>query len=254
MKKVLFVCSGNSVRAIMAEALLNHHGHGRIEVFSAGAESRVVNPNALAAIENFGLLTENLHAKCIHSLTHIEFDYVITLEDKTALECDSRIHGKSYLAWDIPDPLASQEAKAFEHVLQMLNERIQCFVQNEVDQVQSTLTPLVFYKALADEIRLKTLLILIVEQEVCVCELMVALNEHSQPKVSRHLAQLKKLGILSDRKYQQWVFYSFNSTVPKWMKNTLSQTLINEPNFIAQALTRLRVMGDRPSRVASCCN
>ena len=120
--------------------------------------------------------------------------------------------------------------------------------------VTTPMTPTAFYKALADDIRLKTLLIIAVEEEVCVCELMTAMNEQSQPKVSRHLAQLRKAGILADRKHQQWVFYSFNTALPHWMKNIITSTLANEPNFIKQELTRLNAMGDRPTRISTCCN
>jgi DNA-binding transcriptional ArsR family regulator len=82
---------------------------------------------------------------------------------------------------------------------------------------------------------------------------MAALDEESQPKVSRHLAQLRKAGILSDRKHQQWVFYSINPTLPAWMKQIITSTVVNEPIFIEQELARLNTMGDRPTRVASCC-
>lgn len=116
------------------------------------------------------------------------------------------------------------------------------------------ITPTTFYKALADDIRLKTLLIIAVEKETCVCELMVALDEESQPKISRHLAQLRKVGILSARKHQQWVFYSINSTLAEWMKQIITATVENEPIFIEQELARLHVMGGRPERVANCCN
>ncbi|WP_286232913.1 metalloregulator ArsR/SmtB family transcription factor [Thalassotalea sediminis] len=115
------------------------------------------------------------------------------------------------------------------------------------------LTPTLFYKALADDIRLKSLLIILLENEVCVCELMTALQESSQPKVSRHLAQLRKLGLLTDRKYQQWVFYSLHPRSPQWMKNVLKTTLDSSPQFIKQEMQRLQMMGDRPTRVAVCC-
>ena len=115
------------------------------------------------------------------------------------------------------------------------------------------LTPSVFFKALADDIRLKSILLIAIEKEVCVCELMVALAEESQPKVSRHLAQLKKLGLLTDRKIQQWVFYSLNPTLSEWMKATITDTLSQNKDYIAKELNRLHDMGDRPQRVSQCC-
>lgn len=116
-----------------------------------------------------------------------------------------------------------------------------------------SVSPITFYKALADDTRLKSLLLIAAEQEVCVCEFMVALNENSQPKISRHLALLKKTGILLDRKYQQWVFYSLNPSLPIWMHEVITSTLINEPTYIEQELTRLTAMGERPVRHKTCC-
>ncbi|TMO57151.1 metalloregulator ArsR/SmtB family transcription factor [Pseudoalteromonas phenolica] len=112
--------------------------------------------------------------------------------------------------------------------------------------------PVQFYKCLADETRLKSLLLIEKEQELCVCELMAALEE-SQPKISRHLAQLRKCGLLTDKRQGQWVFYSINSELPEWAKTVLSNTTENNPEFLANDLARLNEMGDRPARVSACC-
>lgn len=114
--------------------------------------------------------------------------------------------------------------------------------------------PVTFYKCLADDLRLSTLLLIIAEQELCVCELMAALNEDSQPKVSRHLAQLRKAGILADRKTRQWVFYSINPDLPQWMKEVLRTTAQHASEVVTEHRNRLAGMGDRPERVAVCCN
>ncbi|MFY8299557.1 metalloregulator ArsR/SmtB family transcription factor [Pseudoalteromonas sp. SS15] len=112
--------------------------------------------------------------------------------------------------------------------------------------------PVQFYKCLADETRLKSLLLIEKEQELCVCELMAALEE-SQPKISRHLAQLRKCGLLTDKRQGQWVFYSINSELPEWAKTVLSSTTENNPEFLANDLARLNKMGDRPARISACC-
>lgn len=112
--------------------------------------------------------------------------------------------------------------------------------------------PVQFYKCLADETRLKSLLLIEKEQELCVCELMAALEE-SQPKISRHLAQLRKCGLLTDKRQGQWVFYSINSELPEWAKTVLNSTTENNPDFLANDLARLNKMGDRPARLNSCC-
>ncbi|BBN81610.1 transcriptional regulator [Pseudoalteromonas sp. A25] len=112
---------------------------------------------------------------------------------------------------------------------------------------------LIFYKALADNTRLQCLLLIEQEQELCVCELMAAL-ELSQPKISRHLAQLRKVGLLTDRKHKQWVYYRINEQLPQWIKDILTQTYQHNQSFLQSATVKLHTMGSRPERVASCCN
>lgn len=65
------------------------------------------------------------------------------------------------------------------------------------------LTPTTVFKCLADDTRVRTMMLITREGELCVCELTCALNE-SQPKISRHLAQLRTCGLLSDRRQGQW--------------------------------------------------
>lgn len=111
-----------------------------------------------------------------------------------------------------------------------------------------------FYKNLADDIRLKTILLIAKEGELCVCELMAALNESSQPKVSRHLAVLKNSGLLISRKQKQWGFYSINPDASEWIHQVIALTLAANVDLIAPQQQALRAMGDRPSRIASCCD
>ncbi|MEP3246365.1 MAG: metalloregulator ArsR/SmtB family transcription factor [Sneathiella sp.] len=112
--------------------------------------------------------------------------------------------------------------------------------------------PLVFYKCLADETRLKCLLLIEREGELCVCELVEALQK-IQPKISRHLAQLRKCGLLTDRRQGQWVFYDVAETMPEWAKIVLRQSEKANPQFLKQNISNLHQMGDRPARVEACC-
>jgi len=112
--------------------------------------------------------------------------------------------------------------------------------------------PVLFYKSLADETRLKCLLLIQHQQELCVCELMSALGE-SQPKVSRHLALLRKNGLLLDRKQKQWVFYRISDKLPQWAIDTIKQTTEENDGYIKTNLDELDNMGDRPVRQAICC-
>ena len=90
------------------------------------------------------------------------------------------------------------------------------------------------------------------EVELCVCELTEALGE-SQPKVSRHLAQLRQCELLVDRKQGQWVYYRINPALPDWAKTVLLQTNTANKAFLKENLENLSRMGDRPNRIASCC-
>ncbi|MBA6224212.1 metalloregulator ArsR/SmtB family transcription factor [Colwellia sp. MB02u-18] len=115
------------------------------------------------------------------------------------------------------------------------------------------MNPTEFYKNLADDIRLKSILLIAQEGELCVCELMAALAESSQPKISRHLAVLKSSGLLLTRKQKQWVFYSINPDVATWAQQVISLTLKENINFITPHLQALHLMGARPERIANCC-
>jgi len=112
--------------------------------------------------------------------------------------------------------------------------------------------PVLFYKSLADDTRLRCLLLIQKEQELCVCELTEAINE-SQPKISRHLAQLKKSGILSDRRQGQWIYYQLHPELSDWAKQVIELTLTSNSQFISKNLDNLYSMGDRPLRAKACC-
>lgn len=113
------------------------------------------------------------------------------------------------------------------------------------------LSPLIFYKALADDTRLKCLLLITKQQELCVCELITAL-EQSQPKISRHLAQLRKADILQDRRSGQWVFYSLHPALPAWAHDVLQQTLLANQPYLADCQQQLTLVSNRPA-AQGCC-
>ena len=114
------------------------------------------------------------------------------------------------------------------------------------------MNPVQFYKCLSDETRLRCLLLIQQEGELCVCELTTALDD-SQPKVSRHLAQLRKCELLVDRRQGQWVFYRINPTLPEWAKAVLATSADASASFLQFNHKRLTAMGDRPERIKSCC-
>ncbi|MHC9510613.1 metalloregulator ArsR/SmtB family transcription factor [Kangiella sp. M94] len=111
--------------------------------------------------------------------------------------------------------------------------------------------PTDFFKCLADETRLRCLLLIQQENELCVCELMEALDE-SQPKISRHLAQLRQCGLLLDRRDGKWVYYRLNPGLPAWTHSVLAETAHHNEAFVAQNLKRLQAMTNRPEP-SICC-
>ncbi|NOI13577.1 metalloregulator ArsR/SmtB family transcription factor [Vibrio hepatarius] len=97
---------------------------------------------------------------------------------------------------------------------------------------------LLFYKALAEETRLKSLLLLESQGELCVCDLMNALAL-SQPKVSRHLAELRKQALVVGERRGKWMYYRINPDLPSWMKQVLSITLESNRELIAPLLVAI---------------
>ncbi|MCE0463236.1 MULTISPECIES: metalloregulator ArsR/SmtB family transcription factor [Pseudomonas] len=110
-------------------------------------------------------------------------------------------------------------------------------------------TPVDIFKALADDTRTRIALLVAREGELCVCELTAALDL-SQPKISRHLAQLRHAGLLSDRRQGQWVYYRLHPQLPAWVGTLLEQALAASTEWLAEDARRLTAMADRPVR---CC-
>lgn len=94
------------------------------------------------------------------------------------------------------------------------------------------LSPLTFFKCLSEETRLKTLLLISQKQKLCVCDLQNALDL-SQPKVSRHLAELRKCELLIDERIGKWVYYQLHPSLPSWAITTLNATALENQDFLA---------------------
>lgn len=125
---VLFVCTANSARSQLAEALLRHTDPVRFEAFSAGTQPGEVDQRTYAALENLAIDTSALHSKSIDEFAGERFDYVITLCDKAAHECHALPAFGEFLAWNFEDPVTSDQHDAFRHTLHEIHERIKMFV------------------------------------------------------------------------------------------------------------------------------
>lgn len=112
--------------------------------------------------------------------------------------------------------------------------------------------PTQLFKCLSDETRLALMLLIHTEGELCVCEMTHALEE-SQPKISRHLAQLRACEFLQDRRQGQWVYYRLMPSLPDWALAALDVAAEGASSRLASLRKRLESMGNRPTRQAACC-
>lgn len=135
---VLFLCTGNSARSILAEALLNSAGKGRFRAYSAGSFPKgEVNPYAIRLLENLKLPTEGLRSKSWDEFAKPgapPLDFIITVCDNAASEVCPIWPGKPVTAhWGIPDPAAvegtdAEIAAAFGTAARQMRTRIDLFL------------------------------------------------------------------------------------------------------------------------------
>jgi arsenate reductase (thioredoxin) len=135
---VLFLCTGNSARSIMAEALLNHRGKPNFTAYSAGSHpTGRVHPSALKQLEAVRLPTANLRSKSWEELAQPgapRMNFVFTVCDNAAHEVCPVWPGQPITAhWGVPDPAAvtgspEQIARAFRDALLLLDRRIGLFL------------------------------------------------------------------------------------------------------------------------------
>lgn len=141
---VLFLCTGNSARSILAEALLNHWGKGRFRGFSAGSFPKgQVHPLAIELLQWTELPAEDLRSKSWDEFAAPDappIDFVITVCDNAAGEACPIWPGKPMTAhWGVPDPAAvegdAEKASAFRKALAELEARIKLFLSIPVESL-----------------------------------------------------------------------------------------------------------------------
>lgn len=135
---VLFLCTGNSARSILAETILNVEGKGKFRAYSAGSfPAGKVNPQALALLEHFKLPVEGLRSKSWNEFAAKDapqMDFVFTVCDDAAGEVCPVWPGKPVTAhWGVPDPAritgtGEEKAEAFRWTFRQLSNRIRLFV------------------------------------------------------------------------------------------------------------------------------
>ena len=142
---VLFLCTGNSARSIMAEALLNYWGKGRFLAFSAGSSPKgQVHPMAMETLRRHGLSIDNLRSKSWNEFAGPDappLDFVFTVCDQAAQELCPIWPGQPSTAhWGILDPAAvegseEERAQAFHRAFRELDARIKIFTSLQLESL-----------------------------------------------------------------------------------------------------------------------
>lgn len=135
---VLFLCTGNSARSVIGEAILNKIGAGKFRAYSAGSQPKgQVHPETIKLLENLGYDTSGFRSKSWAEFARPSaplFDFVFTVCDSAAAESCPIWPGRPMTAhWGIPDPAEAtgtpaEIAMAFKEAYRLLNQRIAIFV------------------------------------------------------------------------------------------------------------------------------
>jgi protein-tyrosine-phosphatase/DNA-binding transcriptional ArsR family regulator len=133
-RKVLFLCTGNSARSQMAEALLRKHSGGAVAAYSAGSHPKPLHRHAIRAMKRYGVDLSGARTKHLDEYARRRFDYVITLCDKVREVCPE-FPGRPVPAhWSVPDPAREPDGyPAFQRVAADLDTRVG-FLLHQLDR------------------------------------------------------------------------------------------------------------------------
>lgn len=130
--KVLVLCTGNSCRSVMAEALINHLGQGRFQAWSAGSHpAGYVHPRSITTLKRHGINPGRPRSKSWNDMTSQPFDLIITVCDQAAGEACPIFPGQPRkLHWSIPDPgsmigTEDETNTAFDQTFFLLKSKIE---------------------------------------------------------------------------------------------------------------------------------
>jgi len=126
--RILFLCTHNSARSQIAEALMRHLGGSRVEAYSAGTEQTRVHPTALTVLQNHQIDTSQLSSKHLGQFIGQKFDYVVTVCDRAKESCPIFPGDPERIHWSFPDPSAVTDPdgqyRAFLQVFVELEKRL----------------------------------------------------------------------------------------------------------------------------------
>ena len=131
--RVLFLCTGNSARSVIAEALLADLGGNDFDVHSAGTHPKGMNPFTTKVLQQAGLDTAPYRSKSIDEYVDQDFDYVITVCDNAAESCPVFPGNPERIHWSFVDPAAVEgedavKLAAFQHTFIEMHRRLEAFL------------------------------------------------------------------------------------------------------------------------------
>ncbi|HXI46855.1 MAG TPA: arsenate reductase ArsC [Candidatus Acidoferrales bacterium] len=140
--RVIVVCTGNSARSQMAEALLRRDGGDAFEVVSAGVDPRDINPLTIRVLGEVGIDIAGARSKSVTEFLGQSFDYVITVCDRARESCPVFPGGGATLHWGFDDPAEAEGTEAerlavFRRVLGEISGRVRQFVPLALSSRQS---------------------------------------------------------------------------------------------------------------------
>lgn len=135
--RVLFVCTGNSARSVMAEAVLRHHGGSDFEVHSAGTEPKGINPLTLQVLGAAGIDASWAASKSTNEFLGQPFDYVVTVCDHARQSCPVFPGANQSMHWNLEDPAAAtgsdtERLAVFETVFGQIDANVRDFIPTAI--------------------------------------------------------------------------------------------------------------------------
>jgi len=142
IKKILFLCTQNSARSQMAEAIVNSKAKDKFLAYSAGSNpADKINPYAVAVMEEIGIDMSNRKPKSVMNFIDEEYDFIITLCDKMKDECPRVTNDAIHVHWGISDPKDFQgndedKKTYFKKIRNELNRRIELLIALPLDKIE----------------------------------------------------------------------------------------------------------------------
>jgi arsenate reductase (thioredoxin) len=140
---VLVLCTGNSCRSIMAEALLNHYGNGKVSAFSAGSHpTGTVHPMSLTTLKRHGISDQGYRSKSWDEFKEQPIDLLITVCNNAAGEvCPVFPSSPLKAHWGVPDPAhfqgtPAEREVAFDRIFSMLEKRVKAFLRLPLERME----------------------------------------------------------------------------------------------------------------------